>query len=1601
MPTFNELRALSIQAYDAGDDERGDKLADQAYAYQDFENLRTQSIQAYDAGDDKTGNKLADQAHSLVQPYEESTFTDIGRGLKAAPVTVAQGIVEFAAAGLDASLGTEYSRPVTEAFEGFKKEHDLDPKTAAGEITEELLGFGLGFIPIAGWLGRASAVAKGGAKTKALIGGGAKSKFFKSAETFGASASGKALLKSRAGLIGSTALATGAYETIVTPDGRPTMSDAFDVMPLLQTEDTSEMEGFELATTRLKNKSKRGFEGFLASLTFDVGLPVAGAAARALGTVPVVSEVTSTLARTSSAVFNAVGRQAVKVPGVGASKKFLTDQLSATGTKHSEIAEEVLDSGAVVSDAQRTALKFVGDWEKATNQFFKYVDMEKPRLLRGRRSKGKKELKQELNDFLLDPATSNKLDGYGKVNRKGETVNRVKDAATRMAKLDSEYQDKILKELELRKENLDGLGTPNLELNSAIKDIKAHQASTKGFLRRRFEQYDNSEQFYKALDLEGPAFKAAFKELRNALEANPLKPLTKSQKMQVEASKPSKSSILPSDDSKRQRLAARMQITDDKLNDLLSQKLQFENAKIPVPRAVEEGIEGVRREKIGIEKAAAFKAPIEKPVSFPAVRYTPEELDEIATDKLYEYIGLGGAKSLPEAQRILTEVQKTLKLGRDQVIKESRSVGLVEDMFIKRIEGLDDLPELRALKGEIIDPKQVYLNTISDMAGTLAGLTFYRNVARELGTNIKDGLARVSRGELPPIIRSVTASGVVADDVAKARSGAQIVQGASDAEVVAVDDTLKGLGYVRLGVDDQGALTTGVFGGKFADLTGSYVRPEVKEALTTPARMGLDGMGQAVAIGATLKGAAQRMAIVPNPISQVRNIYGNLMYLAGNANFSRDSDFVDTFRLIAANVSHMDDEGFARFSKELGALGVTDTSLVTSALRDFKDFADKFSVSGKVSDVFEGVNKAIPFMKQFEALYSESDSFFKLMAVFAEQSKMTNALGKAGLDINDAFSMTPGFKVAFAENLVNSGLAKRKGSLAVAESTGNFLLTMAGDTVKDTMPVYSRIGKAVRKLDAIPVFGNFTSFASENIRNSYNTMHRGLKELSFKADDKLITAIGKEKAGILERQIRGMGSQRLMSFLAVSAATPAAVTKASMLATGTTQEEMDAAESQVADFYQGHALGVISNDGRGKVQLFDQSFVNPYGFIRDPIISAMRIYEKKGELNASEVEQIATASWAGILGYLEPFSSESIIFERARDVLPSAWLGRGGETQTGSKVYQDGESLGSRVSQGVAHMLSAYIPGYGRMFAEERGGELQEGRLTRALMGLPGTRGQTYTANEELARALTGFTPITLNLREDFTFKGGEYLPLRSSAKGVATSVIKKADSTIEQMTGAWDTYLDNLYREQSKLYYNVLQARTLNVDDQVLRSQLKDAGLGAAEVSAILEGRFWPGLATKELIVETKKAMRSEDRAPRIIQDIPWSMFNGLSNDVRNQPLSPEVGAQERAARLEAKRAKRASDTESAVNNLSQPQTPVPIQPVQELVQQAPAPEPQTFFDTVGNFAGSAADTFSDVGGNAADLYRTYAPTVLGGDPAAQAANEEILRRQQQQQGQ
>ena len=175
---------------------------------------------------------------------------EAGRGIITAPVSLLQGLTELGAAGLDFTFGTNTSRPVTEAFESLKS--GIKPETGVGQAVEDITAFGLGFIPIAGWLGRASLAAKTAQAGKTVI--PSTSRFLRTAENFGKSARGQKLLSTRAGLIGTTAAAAAGYETVFTPDGRVTLSDTFDLGGPLQTEADTGLTGREAALRRIKNK---------------------------------------------------------------------------------------------------------------------------------------------------------------------------------------------------------------------------------------------------------------------------------------------------------------------------------------------------------------------------------------------------------------------------------------------------------------------------------------------------------------------------------------------------------------------------------------------------------------------------------------------------------------------------------------------------------------------------------------------------------------------------------------------------------------------------------------------------------------------------------------------------------------------------------------------------------------------------------------------------------------------------------------------------------------------------------------------------------------------------------------------------------------------------------------------------------------------------------------------------------------------------------------------------------------------------------------------------------------------------------------------------
>ena len=1355
-------------------------------------------------------------------------FEDIGKGIYSGVVSVPQGISELGALALDMALDTNTSRTVTEAFEAIKPEMGT-----AGEVTEDLVAFGVGFIPIAGWLGRAGQAAKLAKMGRPMSTAG-RGKFTESAIKFGTSKPGRKALGTWTGLTGTTAGAAGVYSTAVASDGRATLSDNFEILPeFLKTEEDTELSGRDEAKRRLRNKLRVGAEDALLSGVFDTALKGAGMGSRAIGQTETGAAAARALRAAPSKVsegfmkgLDALDRTTLDVgaapklaKGMKAANQKFKEYFTASGGADTRLYETVQDARAKADMYEKIGLQAAEDWDKAAQSFVKAAKLGKDKT-----PVDAEQLKGALGQFLIGNRAA--LEAYGD--------DALVKHADKMIEVRASLDENIIVQLEEaigykrdpvtakrmmnqktgRYELEDAVTPAQIKAAKALKEMQNAQAKQTGYLRRLFEQYTNPVQFYKNLDLASKEF-------------------------------------------------------DDAVNEVASHLV------------------------VGKGRAPS--------------------VNDLAQAKrvVYDSLGLQGMGGLPpdQALRNLRQsiVDKEKGKGFGLVARERPVLKSIDDIFVERKEILDISPSLRKLKGELTDPLEVYKRTVNDMAQANAAADMYAGMRPQgLVANLIPALDSLSKGGRPAIVEIPDALNMspeaynaamqpfreiareqnigvpmsLTDDAGRTVDNPNYIK--PENVVESYKNQLRDAGYVQLG---DSADIQHVFGGSYGNLTGMMVSPESYGALTAPLKLGSGALGEITGILSAMRSLSQKMTIVPNPGAQVRNIVGNLGMLAGNANLGRDTDFTDMFKIFTSSLDTLNEAGLEQLAKKISLTGVADTSLVTRALEEYRNAGRDLTVSGKLTNAIDMFESHIPFMQLFERIYSESDTFFKGLALLGEEKKLMNAFNAARLSSDDPYLLD-----ALSEN----GLIKREaGATRLTEGLSQ-VEVMAGDIVKDTMPIYPRVGKAVRAIDMVPIFGNFTSFASENIRNSVNILDRGLKEMSFEVSPALRKGMGPQRAAALEKQIRGMGAQRLMSYMAVASIVPKSMVRGSMIATGTTPEEMEELRQQLPEYMAGHDVVILNNDKKGKIDYIDLSYVSPYAFVLDPVRAAVEKYTQAGKLGKSEAEQIAAGAFKGLEMFLEPFGSESMIFERLRDVLPSEGLsslgvGRGGKTATGATVYSNTESMGDQVGKGVAHILNGIIPEYISLvgeFENVRTGEFEPGRVYRAATGLPGKRGEEYNVFKEGARLVTGFTPMTVDLKNDFAFKGLEYGPRRTDAKTTATRVIKRADATLEDMNVAWGNYLDNLYREQSKLYADIQSARKLGLSETEIRKNLiNKANLGRKEVNMIMQGKFFPTAATRELAKEINAMRKAEGRTFREGR-IPFNSFNAMSRERLGESL-------------------------------------------------------------------------------------------------------------------
>jgi len=405
--------------------------------------------------------------------------SDIARGMGAGVVGLGQGIAELGALGIDALFETDYSRPTTQFFEGAKDAMGLDPETTAGLAAEGITNFGLAFIPIAGWLGRAGQVAQG---TRAIGQGG---RFARAADAFGASGTGRALVGTRARLAGTTSLAAGVSDLVVSPEGFGTLSDAFDALPdLLETEEDTGLTGRDEAFRRLRNKIRMGAEGTALGAAFETLFPAVRLSAQAISQIPGVPTAAGTIVRG----MEALGGQLARIPGA---QKYFTSR----GLTPQELAFGVESAEALTRTARTEAEQSLLGFEQAAKALAPNL-MQK---IRGGGRAGYDKLYDDLFRFLQ--GTDDALTEYGDSIIK--PASQMRDQVTRMSTI---IADQVA----------------NSGLEPAVKQqiLDTFQNNMGGYIRRLYQKFESPETWtVDAGVTRSPTFKRAVDEVQRVFES--------------------------------------------------------------------------------------------------------------------------------------------------------------------------------------------------------------------------------------------------------------------------------------------------------------------------------------------------------------------------------------------------------------------------------------------------------------------------------------------------------------------------------------------------------------------------------------------------------------------------------------------------------------------------------------------------------------------------------------------------------------------------------------------------------------------------------------------------------------------------------------------------------------------------------------------------------------------------------------------------------------------------------------------------------------------------------------------------------------------------
>ena len=796
----------------------------------------------------------------------------------------------------------------------------------------------------------------------------------------------------------------------------------------------------------------------------------------------------------------------------------------------------------------------------------------------------------------------------------------------------------------------------------------------------------------------------------------------------------------------------------------------------------------------------AFIGPIPDDFTIPNVpadRVNPTRVDELLKqiEERYDpslrrklHVGFGDGSPDPSLSRIA---------------KDRLNTGLVSK---RRVD--DEM--LRKLLGEVKDPIENYLNTLSDLARFDSVNKYYQFI---FDTYVKDG----------------TSASVKKQQV---REGNRLFLSSEDfVNTDIVPEVLRNRfinanEYVKLGQD-------------FGVLKDQFVRRDIYLGLTKT-KLGDPGDGAATLLKHTyggflrLKGATS-LAKLMSPFTIARNAISAVGFATANGNVGRGANVFESTKIVLNEIrkrNPADRAQYYRMLQEEGIIGTqTQVREIERLIEDgygktIKADLDEVGVDVVKKNIGTRFVNSTPGrflnsgLEGFKKIYQGGDDIWKIYNFEFEKNKLISALGG------------------------------ERPALQYVKDTFGFdnLNEYAADIVRNLVPNYDRAPDITRFLRLLPL-GDFTTFTSEIIRTSANILGRSIQELQS----------GNEA-------IKAIGARRLLGFLGTVGASGYGVQSLAMLLTGVSKEALQAVSRILPEWNKNSTLIPTAVDKNGNItEVIDYDYSNPYAYFNKPFRAVLNAYNR-GELEGISASKTALNATTEVLSemfykpYLQPSIATQLLFDLRR-----------GETETGAKIYKEIDDLGTKSSKMALHVINEMLPAFVERdlgtftTTAEKGGNIGfvQGRITRSILSEMGFTDEidpksqeARNVQEEIVSQFTGLRSIKINPERVVKYKSYKYLDRSRNAKNIFGSAV----GVVRKMPPAdiINSYLDaneELYQEQRDMFRFIEDMRLLGMKDREIRKALKKNRI--SNIPELMRGRFVPHTISKKKIKEANQIIR------------------------------------------------------------------------------------------------------------------------------------------------